>query len=100
MIWGSDDMNQTQLLSSRWAHHSARINSLSWTDDSLHCASGSLDTHVYIWSTTKLMKNVPIKNAGPGGVNGVLWLDGGKDGRLASTGFDGVVRVWEVKFHV
>lgn len=50
------------------------------------------------------MKNIPIKNAGPGGINGVLWLNGGKStggiGRLASTGFDGIVRVWEIKFHV
>lgn len=48
------------------------------------------------------MKNIPIRNAGPGGINGVLWLDSGKGatGRLASTGFDGVVRIWEVKFHL
>jgi WD40 repeat protein len=94
-------LHHEQLLSSRWAHHSARINSLCWTDDSAHLASGSLDTHVYVWSVAKLMKNIPIKNAGPGGINAVLWLDDGKGptGRLASTGFDGVVRVWEVKYH-
>lgn len=86
-------------MTSRWAHHSARVNSFSWTADSAHCASGSLDTHVYIWSVAKIMKNIPIKNAGPGGVNGVLWLDGGKGGKLISTGFDGVVRSWEVTFH-
>ncbi|KAF9530217.1 WD40-repeat-containing domain protein [Crepidotus variabilis] len=97
------DVQERKLFTSRWAHHSARINSFSWTEDSRHLASGSLDTHVYIWSTEKLMKNVPIKNAGPGGINGVLWLNGGKSpngtGKLASTGFDGVVRIWEVKFH-
>jgi WD40 repeat protein len=93
---------QQQLLSSRWTHHSGRINSLSWTADSAHLASGSLDTHVYVWSVAKLMRNIAIRNAGPGGINGVLWLDGGKGptGRLATTGFDGVMRVWEVKFHV
>ncbi|KIM46699.1 hypothetical protein M413DRAFT_440287 [Hebeloma cylindrosporum] len=93
------DPKERKLVTSRWAHHSARINSLSWTSDSTHCASGSLDTHVYIWSVAKLMKNIPIKNAGPGGVNGVLWLDGGKAGRLVSTGFDGCVRIWDVAFH-
>jgi len=95
------DAQEKKLLSSRWAHHSARINSFSWTADSAHLASGSLDTHVYVWSVAKLMKNIAIRNAGPGGINGVLWLDGGKGptGRLASTGFDGVVRLWEVKFH-
>ncbi|KAJ3512753.1 hypothetical protein NLJ89_g3342 [Agrocybe chaxingu] len=79
------DAKERKLLTSRWAHHSARINSLSWTADSAHCASGSLDTHV---------------NAGPGGINGVLWLDGGKTGKLVSTGFDGVVRAWQVTFHL
>ncbi|KDR80239.1 hypothetical protein GALMADRAFT_242541 [Galerina marginata CBS 339.88] len=93
------DPKERKLVTSRWAHHTARINSLSWTADSAHCASGSLDTHVYIWSVAKLMKNIPIKNAGPGGVNSVLWMDGGKGGRLVSSGFDGVVRVWEVTFH-
>ncbi|CAA7264403.1 unnamed protein product [Cyclocybe aegerita] len=94
------DAKERKLLTSRWAHHSARINSLSWTADSAHCASGSLDTHVYVWSVAKLMKNIPIRNAGPGGINGVLWLDGGKGGKLVSTGFDGVVRAWQVAFHV
>jgi hypothetical protein len=48
------------------------------------------------------MKNIALKNAGPGGVNAVLWLDGvsGKVGKLASAGADGCVRVWEVTFHV
>ncbi|KAF5310738.1 hypothetical protein D9619_007892 [Psilocybe cf. subviscida] len=93
------DPAERKLVTSRWAHHSARVNSLSWTADSAHCASGSLDTHVYIWSVAKIMRNIPIKNAGPGGVNGVLWVDGGKGGKLVSTGFDGVVRAWEVTFH-
>ncbi|KAF8962540.1 WD40-repeat-containing domain protein [Flammula alnicola] len=93
------DAKERKLVTSRWAHHTARINSLSWTSDSAHCASGSLDTHVYIWSVAKLMKNIPIKNAGPGGVNGVLWLDGGKGGKLVSSGFDGCVRAWDITFH-
>ncbi|PPQ78614.1 hypothetical protein CVT25_010578 [Psilocybe cyanescens] len=95
------DPKERKLITSRWAHHTARINSLSWTADSAHCASGSLDTHVYVWSVAKLMKNIPIKNAGPGGINGVLWVDGGvgKGGKLVSAGFDGCVRGWDVVFH-
>ena len=88
-----------KVVTTRWANHTARINSLSWTADSAHCASGSLDTHVYVWSVAKLMKNIAIKNAGPGGVNGVLWLEGGKGGVLVSVGFDGCVRTWKVTFH-
>ncbi|KAF5389602.1 hypothetical protein D9757_004234 [Collybiopsis confluens] len=89
------------LITSRWSYHSARVNSLSWTSDSKHCASGSLDTHVYIWNVAKPLKNIAIKNAGSGGVNGVLWIDGGdgKTGKLASSGADACVKVWEVTFH-
>lgn len=88
-----------KVVTTRWANHTARINSLSWTADSAHCASGSLDTHVYVWSVAKLMKNIAVKNAGPGGVNGLLWLEGGKGGVLVSAGFDGCVRTWKVTFH-
>ncbi|PPR06738.1 hypothetical protein CVT24_013047 [Panaeolus cyanescens] len=94
------DAAQKSLLTSRWSFHSARVNSLAWTADSLHCASGSLDTHVYVYSVVRPIKNISIKNAGPGGVNGVLWLESSeKSGKLVSTGFDACVREWDVTFH-
>ena len=34
----------TQSITNRWSHHTSQINSLSWTSDNRHCASGSLDT--------------------------------------------------------
>jgi hypothetical protein len=76
---------------------------LSWTADSLHCASGALDTHIYVWSVQKPLKNIGIKNAVTGGVNAVLWLtDGGDEGkgRLAGTGVEAGIKVWEIKYHV
>nr|ANC28029.1 WD-repeat protein [Polyporus umbellatus] len=85
---------ERKTVTTRWAFHTARIQSLAWTADGRHCASGSLDTHVYVWSVEKPMKNIAIKNAVPGGVNVVFWL---KDGELASAGADGCVRVWNVK---
>ncbi|KAJ7269722.1 WD40-repeat-containing domain protein [Mycena rebaudengoi] len=96
------DVKEQKLVTSRWSFHSARINALAWTSDSKHCASGSLDTHVYIWSVDKPTKNIALKNAGPGGVNSVIWVAGasGKSGTLASAGADGCVRLWEVVFHV
>lgn len=42
------------------------------------------------------MKNIEIKNAGPGGVNSVFWLG---EGKLASVGADGCIRVWNITFH-
>ncbi|KDQ58569.1 hypothetical protein JAAARDRAFT_34386 [Jaapia argillacea MUCL 33604] len=95
------DVKEKKVVTSRWSFHSARINSLSWTADSLHCASGSLDTDVYIWSVQKPLRNISIKKAVPGGVNAVAWLDSdGKKGQLASAGADGCVRLWDVIFHV
>ncbi|KAM6503376.1 WD40-repeat-containing domain protein [Amanita muscaria] len=90
-----------KLVTTRWSFHSARINSFAWTSDSLYCASGSLDTHICIFSVTKPLKNIPIRNAGPGGVNVVLWLGetAGKTVKLASAGADACVRTWEVTFH-
>ncbi|KAJ7461763.1 WD40 repeat-like protein [Mycena galericulata] len=97
------DVKEKKMITARWSFHSARVNSLSWTSDSQHCASGSLDTHVYVWSVANPSRNIALKNAGPGGVNTVLWVGGGgagKSGTLASAGADGCVRVWEVVFHV
>lgn len=85
------------MVTSRWTHHSARISSLSWTADSKHLASGSLDTNVYIWSVEKLSSNISIKNAASNGVNGVLWVGPNK---LASAGADAIVRLWEITFAV
>ncbi|TRM63711.1 WD40-repeat-containing domain protein [Schizophyllum amplum] len=94
------DAAERKMITGRWSYHSARINSIAWTADSKHCASGSLDTHVYVWSVAKQLKNIAIKNAGPGGVNAVVWVGGDdKTGRLASAGADGCVHMWEVTFH-
>lgn len=100
-------MPKREPITSRWSFHSARVNALSWTADSQHCASGALDTHVYVWSVRKPMKNIAIKNAVPGGVNAVLWLSQaeggavglGPSGRLVGTGADAAIKVWEVTFH-
>ncbi|EPQ52202.1 WD40 repeat-like protein [Gloeophyllum trabeum ATCC 11539] len=93
-------VDERKVVTSRWSFHSARINSLSWTADSQHCASGSLDTHVYVWSVQKPLRNIAIKNAGPGGVNTVVWLESdGHVGKLVSAGADACARLWEVTFH-
>lgn len=87
-----------QTVTSRWSFHSGRINSLSWTADGQHCASGSLDTHIYIWSVQKPIKNIAIKNAVPGGVNAVFWAPG-ENGKLVGAGADGCLRKWSITFH-
>ena len=69
---------------------------LSWTKDGRHCASGALDTHVYVWSVAKPMKNIAIKNVAAGSINSVFWLD---EAKLASAGADGIVKIFDVTFH-
>ncbi|QRV90779.1 actin cortical patch component [Ceratobasidium sp. AG-Ba] len=87
------DVAEKKLLTSRWVFHSARVYSLAWTSDSKHCASGSLDTHVYVYSVERPERNLGIKNAHAGGVTGVAWVE---PGVLASAGADGCVRTWSV----
>ncbi|KAJ3552698.1 hypothetical protein NM688_g4017 [Phlebia brevispora] len=90
------DAKERKLITSRWTFHSGRVHSLAWTADGRHCASGSLDTHVYIWSVEKPTRNIAIKNAAAGGVSAVFWLAPSK---LASAGADGCVRTWDITFH-
>ena len=80
---------------SRWSFHSARILSLAWTSDDKYCASGSLDTHVYVYSVAKPGNAIAIKNAAAGSVTAVFWIGGAK---LASAGADGCVRTWAITF--
>ncbi|KXN81676.1 hypothetical protein AN958_03923 [Leucoagaricus sp. SymC.cos] len=90
------DVAKKELVTGRWSAHSARINSLAWTSDCQHVASGSLDTNIFIWSVVKPLSSIAIRNAASNGVNGVLWVGPNK---LASAGADGIVRLWDVTFH-
>jgi WD40 repeat protein len=92
----NDNVRPVQIITGRWTFHSARIYALSWTSDGAHIASASLDTHVYIWSVAKPLKNIALKNVGPGGLNTVEWVGPNK---LATAGADGCVRVFSILFH-
>ena len=88
------------MITSEWTYHTAKVNSIQWTSDSRYCATGSLDTYVYVWSVERPSKHIVIKNAGLGGVNVVFWLeDDGKKGKLVSSGADACVRIWDVVFY-
>ena len=79
-----------QIKFSQWVFHTARINAIEFSPDGSQAVSASLDTNVYVWSTVKPMKSIAIKNVFPGGAHGACWLD---DGRIASAGADGTVKV-------
>lgn len=46
---------------SQWAFHTARISTLAFSEDSLFCLSGSLDTFIYVWSVVRPIKKLTIK---------------------------------------
>ncbi|WP_395239407.1 WD40 repeat domain-containing protein, partial [Salmonella sp. s54412] len=80
-------------VSSTWITHSSRITSLSWTSDSLHLASGSLDSNVAVWTIGK-RDNVFIKAAHRlSVVTGVAWLN---DNQLVTTAHDCSIKIWDI----
>jgi len=38
------------LITSEWGYHTARVNSVAWSPDSRHVASGALDTNAIVWT--------------------------------------------------
>jgi len=38
------------LITTEWGYHTARVNSVAWSPDSRHVASGALDTNAIAWS--------------------------------------------------
>lgn len=55
------DLAKKSLKLTQWVFHTARVQTIAWTDDSKHAASGSLDPSVYVWSVEKPMRNVALK---------------------------------------
>ncbi|KAI9205325.1 WD40-repeat-containing domain protein [Polychytrium aggregatum] len=78
----------------QWVFHTARVNSIVWSPDSLHAASGSLDTNVEVWSVANPMKHISIKGAHLESVNGVVFLD---NDTIASAGQDSSIKIWSLK---
>lgn len=74
-----------------WVFHTARVESIGWSKDSAYAVSGSLDTHVYVWSVAKPMKRLAIKDAHAGGVSATVFLD---QTTIATAGADGVTNVY------
>ena len=74
----------------QWVFHNARVNTVSWSPDSKHAVSGSLDTNVEVWSVEEPMKHISIKGAHLETVSGVVFLD---DKTIASAGGDATIKV-------
>ncbi|PTB38880.1 uncharacterized protein TrAFT101_006907 [Trichoderma asperellum] len=83
-----------ELVTDRWSAHTARVTCISWDDSGSYAASGSLDSHIFIWCLEKRLQGQRIKapNAHLDGVTGITWIAGG---RVASSGKDATVKIWE-----
>ncbi|KAH6609698.1 tricorn protease domain 2-containing protein [Trichoderma cornu-damae] len=84
-----------ELVTDRWSAHTARVTCISWDDTGAYAASGSLDSNVFVWCLEKKLQGQRIKapNAHLDGVTGIAWIAGG---RVASSGKDATVKIWEV----
>lgn len=84
-----------KLVTSRWAFHTSKINSISWHPNSKYIVSGSLDTNIIVFSVEKPARTIKYLNAHKEGVNVVEWEN---DSIVVSGGADAVIKYWDVKF--
>ncbi|MCX8215098.1 MAG: WD40 repeat domain-containing protein, partial [SAR202 cluster bacterium] len=63
----------TCAIKSAWVMHSSRIQALAFSADSAFVASGSLDSHIYVWNVSKKRRKTALKLCHQGGVTGVAW---------------------------
>jgi len=82
-------------LTSSWVFHTSKIMSLSWSSDSSHIASGSVDSAVIVWDLHDSNKRVHLKMAHAGGVRGVVFVD---HNTVVSVGEDCCMRSWLLSY--
>jgi WD40 repeat protein len=80
---------------SGWVFHTTGIKSLSWSSDNDHVASVGTDGNLIVWSVSNPTVRIQQKNAHPGGINAVVFLD---NNTVATAGQDSVVKTWTLKF--
>ena len=77
-----------------WGFHTAKVNCLSWSPDSLFVCSGGLDCSLIVWSVKSPEKHLILNSAHvQSQITGVKWID---NQTVASCGQDGNVKIWEV----
>ncbi|KAJ2993301.1 hypothetical protein NUW58_g1884 [Xylaria curta] len=82
-----------EIVTDRWSAHTGRVTSIAWNDAGTQAVSGALDTHIYVWSLAKPGSRVNVLNAHKDGVNGVAWVG---ENKIATTGGDAAVKIWNV----
>lgn len=77
-----------------WGFHTAKVNCVAWSPNSLYIASGGLDCSLIVWSVEKQEKHkIQTSAHTQSQINDVVWLD---DQSIATCGQDGNVKIWDV----
>merc|ERR1712228_35727 len=77
-----------------WGFHTAKVNCVAWSPNSLFVASGGLDCSLIVWSVEKPEKHkIQTSAHSQSQLTGVVWLD---DQSIATCGQDGNVKIWDV----
>jgi len=77
-----------------WGFHTAKVNCVAWSPDSLFVASGGLDCSLIVWSVEKPEKHKIQTSAHvQSQITGVVWLD---NQSIVTSGQDGNVKLWDV----
>jgi len=78
-----------------WCFHAAKVTDLAWSPDSLHLATASLDSHIYVWDVKDTKKKIYVKDAHKLGANGVTWID---NNTIATVGQDACLKIWNLTY--
>jgi len=79
-----------------WGFHSAKVNCVDWSPDSLFVCSGGLDCSLIVWSVKSPEKHLTLTSAHhQSQITGVKWID---NSTVASCGQDSNVKIWDIEW--
>ncbi|KAK9466757.1 quinon protein alcohol dehydrogenase-like superfamily [Lipomyces arxii] len=82
------------VVTTRWAFHTARVQSIAWRADGKYAATGGLDTNVFVYSVDRPARNIKTTGAHKDGVSAVAWSE---DNKLVTVGADACIKWWKVE---
>ncbi|KAK3253192.1 hypothetical protein CYMTET_37542 [Cymbomonas tetramitiformis] len=75
-------------------YHTARVQCLAWSPNSVHLATGGLDMSIFLWNTSKdAAQRISVERCHRDGVSSLAFIN---ETTLVSGGADAVLRTWKV----
>lgn len=91
-----DNSQYSDITKGLWQHHAGRITNLSWSPDSTHLATSSVDTHSFVYTPAKINEYIHIKNAHPlNPLTSNAWLN---NNHLVTSSQDCCIRKWKLSY--